>query len=186
MKYIHFHAIKEDLLPVLQLVESKGPIKYVRMGNFLRNDFKDGSDVLYCGEEIPNLGKANADSSHACDTYLVCKQNQPIELRHFGGSDGRERVSVDQLANPDTVTFTAGGIWSDDIILEGRIATVSESQAAQDLMIRFHSAIKKTFQKVRAFYVGPKALTLLESGKRLTMSAQSSREFDLAPVTTTN
>jgi hypothetical protein len=186
MKYIHFHALKEDLLPVLEAIETKGPLKYTRTGNFIRADFKGDAGVFYSGAEIPNLGKATVDSSHACDTYLVCKRDTPINLNEFQGVGGVERVSIDQLLNPDTVGFTAAGIWNEDIILEGRIATVSDSQASQELMKRFHSAIKKSFQKVRAFYVGPKALTLLESGKRLTMSAQSPREFDLAPVSTKN
>jgi hypothetical protein len=51
-------------------------------------------------------------------------------------------------------------------------------------MKRFNSAVKKTFTKVKAFYVGPKALELLERGMRLTISAQSPREFDLTPVAT--
>ena len=32
---------------------------------------------------------------------------------------------------------------------------------------------------MKAFYVGPKALMLLEGGKRLAISAHSPREFDL-------
>jgi hypothetical protein len=80
------------------------------------------------------------------------------------------------------VEFKPGGIWNEDVLLHGRIATASESQISQALMKRFQSAAKKTFSKVKAFYVGPKALVLLDSGKRLTISAQSPREFDLTPA----
>jgi hypothetical protein len=70
-------------------------------------------------------------------------------------------------------------MWNEKILLAGSIGTASETQASQALMKRFQAAFKKTFSKVKAYYVGPKALTLLKSGTRLTISAQSPPEFDL-------
>jgi hypothetical protein len=129
-----------------------------------------------------------------CDTYLICKRNQPIELRHFRDYERCERICVDQLANPDTVTFAAGGIWTDEIILEGCVATVSDSQASQELMRRFQSAIKKAFRKVKAFYVGPKAQAIAfmqdrfkATGKvptvKATAKVASIRAEDVPPAT---
>jgi hypothetical protein len=181
MKHILFFALKEDLLALLELVESKGPLKYARMGNFASHEIKDGISVYDTGAGIPNLGKASADSSSACEAFLVCERETPIDLRVLQGSDG-ERVCIDQLANPDSVEFKPGGVWNEDVVLHGRIATASESQISRALMKRFQAAVRKTFSKVKAFYVGPKALALLESGKRLTISAQSPREFDLTPA----
>jgi hypothetical protein len=181
MKHILFFALNEDLLSLLELVDSKGPLKYVRMGNFARAAIKEGLSIFDTGVGIPNLGKATAESSAACEAFLVCEQKTPIDLRAFHGSAG-ERVCVDQLTNPDSVVFTPGGVWNEDIVLHGRVATASESRISQALMKRFQAPTKRTFSKVKAFYVGPKALRLLESGKRLTISAQSPREFDLVPV----
>ena len=178
MKHIHFYAVKEDLLPLLEIVDSKGPLKYARMGNFSREELKNGICVFASGAALPNLGKATADSSAACEAFLVCDREATINPRAVQAVDG-ERICVDQLANPDSVVFKPGGIWNEEILLEGSIGTASESQASQALMKRFQAAIKKTFTKVKAFYVGPKALALLKSGKRLTISAQSPPEFDL-------
>lgn len=185
MKHVLFFALKEDLLALLELVESKGSLKYVRMGNFLAEEVKNGLGVFSTGAGIPDLGKATAESATACETFLVCEQETPINLRTLHESTGG-RVCVDQLANPDSVAFTPGGIWNEDVVLHGRIAAVSESQTSQALMKRFQAAVKQAFSKVKAFYVGPKALTFLESGKRLTISAKSPREFDLAPQLTEN
>jgi hypothetical protein len=178
MKHVLFFALKEDLLPVLELVESKGALKYARMGNFARHEIKDGISVFDTGAGIPNLGKASADSVAACEAFLVCERESPVNLRPVQG----ERVCIDQLANPDSVEFKPGGIWNEDVVLHGRIATASDSEVSKALMKRFQAAVKKNFSKVKAFYVGPKALALLESGKRLTISAQSPREFDLTPA----
>lgn|SRR5262245_15430405 len=182
MKQILFFALKEDLLAMLELVESRGLLKYLRMGNFGSAEITDGVNAFNTGAEIPNLGRATADQSSGCDTFLVCEPESAIHLRRFQAYDGRERVCVDQLVNPDSVTFTPAGVWNEDIVLNGAIGTASDSEISQALMKRFHAAVKKTYSKVRAFYVGPKALALLESGKRLAGAAQSPREFDLAPV----
>jgi len=177
IKQVLFFATKGDLLPVLDAVEGAGALKYVRMGNFTRPEL----DTFSRGADIPKLGEADADSASSCEAFLVCTANKQIEVRSLTGTHDIRRYCVDQLLNPDTVTFSAGGQWNDDILLYGRVATVSGSPASQALMKRFRSAIRKHFVKVRAFYVGPNARSLLEAGKRLTIAAQSPREFDLAP-----
>ena len=133
MKHLQIVALKEDLLAMLTFVESVSPLKYARMGNFSRDDIRDGICVFDTGTAIPNLGKASADSSSACEAFLVCERETPIKLRSFQGSNG-ERMCVDQLANPESVEFKPGGIWNEDIVLHGRIATASDSYASQALM----------------------------------------------------
>ncbi len=182
MKQIHFFALKEDLLAMLEFLESQGPLKYVLTGNFLSDEVKHGVSVFTSGANIPNLGKASADQTAGCDSFLVCEPESHVQLRKFRAYDGRERICIDQLANPDSVVFTPAGMWSEDIILNGCVGTASDSQISRVLMKRFHVAVKKTCSKVRAFYVGPKALVLLQNGKRLTGAVQSPPEFDLAPV----
>src|SRR5262245_19610778 len=178
MKHVLFFAVKDDLLPVLELIEGKGALKYARMGNFASHLIKDGIGAFDTGAGIPNLGRASADSAAACEAFLICERGTPIKLRPVQG----ERVCVDQLANPDSVEFKPGGMWTEDVVLHGRVATASDSEISKALMKRFQAAVKKIFSKVKAFYVGPKALALLEGGKRLTISAQSPREFDLTPA----
>lgn len=177
MSPVPFYATKEDLIALLQFVESKGALRYTLTGNYLKSETEGGIEVFNTGTAIPDLGKASADSSVACDTFLVCKQETPIHLR-TAGSDG-ERICVDQLANPDSVTFTPGGVRSDDVVLEGRIATASDSAASVSLMKQFRAATRQLFTKVRSRYVGPQALTLLRGGGRLTGAVQSPTECDL-------
>jgi hypothetical protein len=179
MKYIPFFALRGDLLPVLELVESQGPLNYTPIGNFLGSEVEEGIRVFVTGAEIPNLGKARADSSVSCEAFLVCKRETAINLR-IAGKNG-ERICVDQLANPDSVTLRPGGVWTVDIVLEGTIGTASDSELSQALMKQFQVAINTTFRKVKGYYVGPKALALLEMGKRLTAAVQSPPEDDLAP-----
>ena len=177
MKQLQFYAVGGDLLPVFRAVEGIGPLKYVRAGNFTTRDLQ----TFAYGSELPRLGVATCESAVGCDRFLVCEPELPIVVRQLPGADGIERFCVDQLANPDTVTLTPGGVWDEDVVLYGCVGTASDSRASQELMRRFAGEIKKQFTKIRAVYVGPKARELLDAGKRLTLAAQSPRDFDLKP-----
>ncbi|VTR97074.1 hypothetical protein [Tuwongella immobilis] len=179
MSQILFYAVQEDLLALLENVASQGKLKYALTGNFLRSEIDDHVPVFLLGAELPNLGRASADSSAACDSFVVCDVETPVNLR-MAGING-ERVCVDQLANPDSVEFKPGGIWNENVVIQGRIATVSDSHPSQALMKRFQTAIKKVCSiKIRSYHVGAKALALLREGKRLTAAVQSPPESDLA------
>ena len=138
-------------------------------------------EVYDRGSDIPNLGIAACESAIAYDTYLVYEPDVSIEARVIDESSGIRSYRIDQLINPDTISFSPGGIWKREIALYGRVATVSASfsESAKLLMRRFQSAIRKRFVRLKAYYVAPKALELLKSGKRFTIAEQSPREFDL-------
>src|SRR5205809_37626 len=100
MKQIHFFAIKDDLLPILEAVERDNPIKYVRMGNSQTST----CETFGSGAEISNLGSADTDSASSNQEFLVIGRDMPVNLRLINAPGG-DRYLVDQLINPDTVTF---------------------------------------------------------------------------------
>lgn len=175
MKPILFFALKADLLAVLATVESSKSLKYTKMGISAKRDLQ----WLVSGGAIPNLGVADADSSIACETYLVTELPIAVEIRHIRQSDGTVKFSVDQLMNPDTVTLSAGGERAGDVILHGRIASASDSIKSQEMMKSFSSAFRKHFRKVKSYWVGPNAYARLEGGARLTAAVASPLEYDL-------
>jgi hypothetical protein len=65
------------------------------------------------------------------------------------------------------------------MIIAGRIATISDPAASQALMRLSASLIKQYFTRVRAYWVGPEALTQLRAGKRLSFAEQSPALYDL-------
>jgi hypothetical protein len=198
-----FYATRNDLLVVTTRVEALSPLKYVRSGTTIKLPPGSFDSAL----DIPNLGKASRPSSIACETYLVCDPatairprqlktltdlsvNRPtitlagrefaIDRRHLQTHVGPARFAIDQLANPDTIGFTPGGEWNNNILLHGRFATASESRFSQELLMRCGAALQKEFTRVKAFYVGPEAMEFLKSGKRLTVAEQSPPEVDLS------
>lgn len=174
MKRILFYATREDLLPVLREFESKETLKYVRTGLFPTHSY----DTIEHGAQIEGLGKATADSASLSETFLVCRRETPVKVRPITGGTV-QRFAIDQLWNPDTVVFTPAGLWNDEALLHGRLGTISDKPSAQALMRRFNAAMRKNYTKVNSFWVGPKALDYLKSGKRLTIAVQSPKEFDL-------
>lgn len=56
--------------------------------------------------------------------------------------------------------------------MAGFFATVSDSKPAQDLMRDVAAAVRKSFIRVKAFWVGPEALVALRNGTRLTTAIQ--------------
>jgi hypothetical protein len=174
-KQIHFFATKEDLLPVLEKVESEMPLAYAAMERY-------GAPVprVYPhGVSLPNLGAATNESEVRWAQFLVGLQGHHFEMRRVALSAGGHVYILGQDTNPDTVTLSPGGVWKPDVLLNGRVATLSETAVGLRLMTRFRSAIKGAFTRVRAFWVGPHAEAMLDQGARLTSAEQSPRIYDL-------
>jgi hypothetical protein len=169
-----FFALKDDLLPVFEAAERQGPLQYVLSGAFPSSNVS----IFDHGWDIPTLGKATFESASGSDSYLVCEVGTQVIVRHRE-SDGHNRFFVDQVLNPDSITLSPGGMWDEDVMLYGRVASASDSEISLHLLRRFDLAIRKHFLKVGRSYVGPRALELLKMGKRLTIAKQSPPEFDL-------
>jgi hypothetical protein len=174
-KQLLFFATKEDLRPLLAAVERVVPIDYVLMGIYPAEVAEKYGSI----EDIPNLGRATTDSASTSGEFLVVKKNCTVKTRSVAGVDGKTRYFIDQLLNPNSVTFAPGGLWDSDVLLNGRFATVHDDEGSQALIKQFAKVLRKSFRKLKAYWVGPEAERLLEAGKRLTIAAQTPREFDL-------
>jgi hypothetical protein len=100
-------------------------------------------------------------------------------LRQLSRYQDKDRWSVDQLANPDSTVLRHGGLFKENVLLQGEVRTAYKTKVAQRLQRAFDAAIRKHFVKIQAFYVGPAAGVLLDSGCRLTAAEQCPPESDL-------
>jgi hypothetical protein len=173
----HFYATADDLLPVFQDVEQRHTVVYSLMGSFESPQLA----AVHSGAILPTLREPLADSNLvSCPDYLVTMHGTEVHVERRPQTKGGVRYLVDQLLNPDSVTLSHGGFFSDDVLLYGRVATVSKTKVAAQLHKAFCSSIAKRFTRVRAFYVGPNAIERWKHGCRLTIGANSPREADLA------
>jgi hypothetical protein len=171
-----FHATAEDLLPVLVSVETKHAIVYTPFGHFHEprvNNYRTARDLPTLFQPQPY------ESAVSGPTYLITEAGTEVVLEQLSRYDGRDRWSVDQLANPNSTVLRHGGLFKENILLQGEIRTAYKTTVAQRLQRAFDTAIRKHFVKIQAFYVGPAAAMLLDSGCRLTAAEQCPPEFDL-------
>ena len=172
-----FYATADDLLPVFERVEKRHSLAYTLRGLF-------ESPVLttvFSGAAIPTLRAPAPVSSASCGhQYLATPFTVPIHVREVPQVRGGIRYTFDQATTPDSVEVTPGGFFRPEVLLYGRVATISTTPFSKQVYRAFTSAIAAHFVRVRAFYVGPQAAELLRSGYRLTIGADSPPEYDLA------
>jgi hypothetical protein len=172
-----FYATADDLLPVFERVEERYSLAYT-----LRDLSETPSlTTVYSGSAIPTL-RAPAPMANAIGgyQYLATPADVPISLREVPQVHGGTRYTFDQATTPSSVEVTPGGFFRPDVLLYGRVATISVTPFSQQVYRAFASAIAAHFVRIRAFYVGPHAADLFHTGCRLTIGADSPPEFDLA------
>jgi hypothetical protein len=176
MKRTFFFATPNDIIPVLRRFEADGPLKFVEMGNLTTPN----RAIYLESSEIPNPGISTHETGNASTAYMVSYRDTKNHMHKFVGQRGEHRWTLSNGDNEETVILTLGGLWKDDILLEGLMGTLHQTSVAQQLMKRFLGVLKQEgFIKVESWWLGKEALEFLRAGKRLTQAAQSPSEFDL-------
>jgi len=119
--------------------------------------------------------------NHLEPSYLVAPRNVAVAARAVPQRKGGVLFALDQMENPSTFVFQPGGIFEQQCLVAGHIGTIHEDPIGKELLQDFSRAVTRGFKKVRSYWVGPEALTLLDSGVRLvTISAKEPSEYDLS------
>jgi hypothetical protein len=171
-----FFATADDLLPVLLSVEARHSVTYTLCGHI----YEPRAHPYLSARDLPTLFQPQPFDSSVCGpAYLVTESGTNVILRELSPFEGRDRWAIDQLANPDSTVLRHGGLYREAVLLQGEIRTAHKTTVATRMQRAFDGAIRKHFVKIGAFYVGPAAEELLDSGGRLTGAQQSPPEFDL-------
>jgi hypothetical protein len=167
-----FYATADDLLPVLLGVEARHPVVYTPCGHVTKRKVAHFSTA----RDLPTLFQPQPyESAISGPAYLVTEAGTKVALRQLG----KNRWAVDALANPDSTILRHGGLYGKKVLLHGEVRTAYKTKVAVRLQRAFDAAIRKHFVKIEAFYVGPGAEALLDSGCRLTAAEQCPPEYDL-------
>jgi hypothetical protein len=171
-----FFATGDDLLPVLLSVEAKRAVVYTPFGHV----YEPRAEHFRTARDLPTLFQPQPyESAVGGPAYVVTEAGANVLLRQLSRYEGKDRWSVDQVENPDSTVLRHGGLFKENVLLSGEIRTAYKTTVAQRLQRAFDAAIRKHFVKIQAFYVGPAAEALLDSGCRLTAAEQCPPEFDL-------
>jgi hypothetical protein len=173
---VRFFATRNDHLAMLREATAGRSLHFFPAGVF-----DDQPAPFDDAAQIPVLGMARKGDQVHEDRYLVLPAAEPVQRREIHLNVGGTRIAIDQLANPKSVIFCAGGEWDGgSTIISGDVGTVSDDPSGKALWLAFAKPIKKKWRRVKAYYVGPEALAVLRGGGRLTTSIRSPALYDLA------
>lgn len=176
MKYIHFFATAEDIMPVLRRLEKDEPLKYVPTGK--RSEINRPVYVL-C-DDIPDPGMSTNESGSLSIAYLLSPRDIKNSMYAFVDGLGQKRWHLNNGDNPDSVLLTMAGLWKTGTLLPGNMSTLHGTSNAQCIMKRFLSAIKaEQFVRYGVYWFGREAIEMLQAGRRLVQAEQSPASYDI-------
>ncbi|MGA2497789.1 MAG: hypothetical protein ABSH20_08615 [Tepidisphaeraceae bacterium] len=167
-----FFAADDDLYPVLFPLLEKHKVRIYHVGRV------EGKPLPIRSSEV-QTGTTKNDQHGLGPVYLFMPDDLDVRVRVYNLVTGERIGVIDQLANNDSVTLCAGGRRPDNVVIDGDMGTAWKSDFSDSLLRDFASALRKQFVKVKAYWVGPKALAILRSGGRLTHALQSPPLYDL-------
>lgn len=171
-----FFALIDDIDGIIREIESMLEVQYYKTGLFDIKAIPTYQSLF----STPNIGRAISGDWNKIDGYLIVKRTMPIKIREIQQRSGELKFAVDQMTNPKSIEIKLGGVYKDNVIVAGRIATISEDIESIELYRLFTSKIKKGSKKIGSFYVGKKAEEKLKMGWRLVTNEKLPKEYDLA------
>lgn len=172
---IMFYATAADLGLLLSSLETQKNLQYTRTGLFHTNTPQTYRSYV----DIPDFGTARHPTSIANPSYLVSPRGAVVCVEDVPQRRGGVLYAIDQLLNQDAIIFGPGGRYQDDIMLYGRIGTVSDSPISKGLYHFFTRPFRERFKRADEFFLGPEALNFGRRGGRLALSASTPPEHDL-------
>ena len=169
-KTIQFFATNSDLRAVLDAVEAHCGIQYIECGLFDVAD-RPAFATLRPGPINYAPGSANC--------FLVFPRDGVCKVRTVAQRRGGTRYAVDQMVNPGTVVLNPGIDMNESAIIAGSVGTIHSDNTSSALMRTFAAEVKRRFQRIKSYWVGPQANARLDSGARLTHSITAPPECDL-------
>lgn len=176
-KQIMFFTLLEDIEIIIRYFESAIEIKYYKTGLLDSKNIPTYNSLL----NAPNVGYTLSGDWNRIDEYLITKKNTSLNIEEVPQRVGGIKYAIDQGNNPKSIELKIGGIYKkiENVIVAGRVATISEDPDSIELFKLLSTKIKREFKKIGTFYVGKSAEKKLNEGWRLVTNEKSPREYDL-------
>ena len=177
-KQILFFTLLEDIENIIRDFESGTEVQYYKTGLLDSRDIPSYKSLF----NTPNVGFTFSGDWNRIDNYLISKKPTSLYIREVPQRRGEMKFAVDQMNNPKSIELKMGGIYKEkeNVIIAGRVATISEDSDSTELFKLLSTKIKKEFKKIGTFYVGNSAEHKLKEGWRLVTNEKSPKEYDLA------
>lgn len=87
--------------------------------------------------------------------------------------------AIDQVNNPHSIALQSGGQFADRQLIAGQLGTVGDSEQSHELYALFDKLMRKRFEEIKSYCVGPEAAAMLDGGARLSVTPKSPQTYDL-------
>ena len=177
-KQIMFFTLLGDVDNIIRNFESVIEIQYYQTGLFDSKNIPTYNSLF----EAHSIGVALSGDWNRVDNYLISPKSTSLNIREVPQKTGGMKFAVDQMNNPKSIELKLGGIYQgeENVIVAGRVSTISEDFDSLELFKLLSTKIKKEFRKIGQFYVGKSAEEKLKEGWRLVTNVKSPKEYDLA------
>lgn len=171
-----FYGSTNDIKQFITSIEEHNKFEYHLTGLLDKNQILKFSSLM----EAKGIGIAKAGNNLFCDKFLISNPGTEIIIRDVPQSKGGVKYAIDQLKNPDTINFLPAGIFNEkNAIIEGSIATASNSEISKHIYNLFSKHLKRGFKRNGIVYIGTEAREMLNSGWRLTQNVNSPNVYDV-------
>ena len=161
-KQIFFFATKEDLYELLKFIETNFNIHYAEAG--LLDERVSCISSLYTAVEFNHIEYGDWNFN---EIYIIIPKDKKLKIREVPQRAGGIKYAVDQRENDESIEISLGGKYKDEAIIASKIATISQTEFAKNMMKQLSIYFKK-IKKIEEFYVFPEALKIAAKGVRLT------------------
>ncbi len=172
---LQIYATREDWLSSLEVVEAQRPLAYTVTGLFDESVHSSFIGAV----TIPDFGLALEGNEVLEPCYLVHDADAEIEIRPVLQRRDGTLYAVDQLSNRFSVGLKPGGMHGGSILISGQLGTPNENQHSRDIYRLILGQIKRRFNRIKAYWVGPSAESFLDAGGRLSVSNTPNTLLDL-------
>lgn len=150
---MNFYATYDDIVGVLEQFEAQNPVLYVRTGLF---DI-DTPQIYETYRAINSLSVSIDGDANLVPGYLIVRNPNQIVMEKVPQKNGGTKFAIDQLGIPDSLYFQSGGVFSDKMIVPGKIGIAHPTPMSRGLYGAFAKFLTKDFRKVKSYYVGREA-----------------------------
>ena len=164
-KRINFFATRSDME---QLIES-----VIDELGFEAEIVNTDNTIFESVRDISDLGKL--DKTHNEKTFLIMKKGEERVLHKIPGG-----VRVYPGENPRSLEFDPSGISSDGLcLIHGMLSTMEDNEISTELMKTSKRVIKRSFESVNGWYIGPEAMGLKGKVRFVCIGVNEPEEYDL-------
>lgn len=170
-----YYATPSDLTKVLKSVDNSMELMYYQYGNFKESEFPNAYKLTSL-LEYPQIGFSHTGDCKQ-EMFMVLLKSQPLKIKRVDAADGK-RIILDVQQNEPCIMWSLGGMWKDNMIIMGQVATSKTDGQSQRIFSQIKRIIAKQFKRVGTYYIGPEVF-LNKQYRLIRFSDAEAEEYDI-------